>query len=151
MNNVSLIGRLTKDPVAANTPSGIAYCRFTLAVNRIVSGSDGEKKADFISCVAWRKQAENLAKYQKKGSLISLTGKIQTGSYEGQGGKRIYTTDIVAEDIQYLEKAKSNSNETPGSTGSNADDFSSNHNTSGAPFTSYESNPVEVHGDDLPF
>ncbi|SPU40739.1 single-strand binding protein [Lysinibacillus capsici] len=103
INRVVLVGRLTKDPELRYTPNGIASARFTVAVNRTFSNQQGEREADFISCVAWRKQAENLANYQRKGNLIGVEGRIQTGSYEGQDGKRVYTTDVVADSIQFLE------------------------------------------------
>ena len=103
INRVVVVGRLTKDPELRYTPNGIASTRFTVAVNRTFSNQQGEKEADFISCIAWRKQAENLANFMKKGSLIGVEGRIQTGSYEGQDGKRVYTTDIVADSVQFLE------------------------------------------------
>lgn len=98
MNQVSLVGRLTKDPELMQSSTGILYCRFTLAVNRIY----GAKNADFINCVAWRSQAENLAKYQRKGSLVGVVGSIQTGKYTGKDGSTKYTTDIVAHQIHFL-------------------------------------------------
>ena len=103
INRAVLVGRLTKDPELRYTPNGIASCRFTVAVNRTFANEQGERDADFISCVAWRKQAENLANYQRKGALSGLEGRIQTGSYEGQNGQRVYTTDVVADSIQFLE------------------------------------------------
>lgn len=103
INRVVLVGRLTKDPELRYTPSGLPVARFTVAVNRTFSNQQGEREADFISCVAWRKQAENLANFTRKGSLIGVDGRIQTGSYEGQDGKRVYTTEIVADSVQFLE------------------------------------------------
>ena len=103
INRVVLVSRLTKDPELRYTPSGLAVVRFTIAVNRQFSNQSGEKEADFINCVAWRKQAENLANFQRKGNLVGVEGRIQTGSYEGQDGKRVYTTDVVADSIQFLE------------------------------------------------
>ena len=103
INRVVLVGRLTKDPELRYTPSGVPMARFTIAVNRAFSNQQGEKEADFIGCIAWRKQAENLANFMKKGSLIGVEGRIQTGSYEGQGGKRVYATDVVADAVQFLE------------------------------------------------
>ena len=103
INRVVLVGRLTKDPELRYTPSGLAVVRFTVAVNRQFSNQSGEKEADFINCVAWRKQAENLANFQRKGNLVGVEGRIQTGSYEGQDGKRVYTTEVVADTIQFLE------------------------------------------------
>lgn len=103
INRVVLVGRLTKDPELRYTPSGLAVVRFTIAVNRQFSNQSGEREADFINCVAWRKQAENLANFQRKGNLVGVEGRIQTGSYEGQDGKRVYTTEVVADSIQFLE------------------------------------------------
>ena len=103
INRVVLVGRLTKDPELRYTPSGVPMARFTVAVNRPFSNQQGEKEADFIGCIAWRKQAENLANFMKKGSLIGVEGRIQTGSFEGQDGKRVYTTDVVADSVQFLE------------------------------------------------
>ncbi|KGR74875.1 single-stranded DNA-binding protein [Ureibacillus sinduriensis] len=103
INRVILVGRLTKDPELSYTPSGIPKTRFTVAVNRFKKEGE-EQQADFISCIAWRKQAENLANFMKKGSLIGVEGRIQTSSFEGQDGKRVYTTDVVADHIQFLER-----------------------------------------------
>lgn len=102
INNVTLVGRLTKDPDLRYAQSGTPIARFTLAVNR-TRKVEGQPDADFISCIAFSKTAENLANFQKKGSQIGVVGRIQTGSFEGQDGKRVYTTDIVADSIQFLE------------------------------------------------
>ncbi|MBD8521433.1 single-stranded DNA-binding protein [Lysinibacillus sp. FSL R7-0073] len=107
INRVVLVGRLTKDPELRYTPNGIASCRFTVAVNRTFKGQNGEQEADFINCQAWRKQAENLANFIKKGSLIGLEGRIQTGGYKGQYGKRVFTTNVVPDSIQFLEPRNS--------------------------------------------
>lgn len=107
MNRVELIGRITRDPELRYTNSNIATARFTLAVNRPFQGQNGEQGTDFINIVVWRKQAENVAKYVSKGSLVAVEGRIQTGSYE-KDGQRIYTTDVVADSVQFLEtKAQS--------------------------------------------
>ena len=103
INRVVLVGRLTKDPELRYTPSGVPMARFTIAVNRTFSNQQGDREADFIGCIAWRKQAENLANFMRKGSLIGVEGRIQTGSFEGQDGKRVYTTDVVADAVQFLE------------------------------------------------
>lgn len=102
LNNCVIVGRLTKDPELKRTQSNISYVRFTLAVNRNFTNQSGETEADFISCVAWRNQADNLARYMRKGSQIGVQGRIQTGSYEAEDGIR-YTTDVIAESIQFLE------------------------------------------------
>lgn len=98
-----MVGRLTKDPDLKYTASGAAVARFTLAVNRNFSNTNGEKETDFINCTVWRKQAENTANFLKKGSLAGVEGRIQTGSYEGQDGKRVYTTEVVCDSVQFLE------------------------------------------------
>lgn len=107
INRTVLVGRLTKDPELRYTPNGVAVCRFTLAVNRTFTDQSGERQADFINVLVWRKPAENSANYLKKGSLAGIEGRIQTGSYEGQDGKRIYTTEVVADSVQFLEPRSS--------------------------------------------
>lgn len=166
INRTVIVGRLVADPELRYTPSGIASCKFRVAVNRPFK-NEGEQQADFISCVAWRKQAESLANFMKKGNLIGLEGRIQTGSYEGQDGKRIYTTDVVADSIQFLEPR----NSTGGSQGTS--NYESSTNTGGTyqeapqgqnygnnqpsytrvdedPFANSKG-PIEVNSDDLPF
>ena len=108
INNCIIIGRITRDPELKKTQSGVSFIRFTLAVNRSFKDDSGETQADFISCIAWRAQAENLAKYMRQGSLIGVEGRIQTGSYETEQGMR-YTTDVVANNITFLE-SKGNQN-----------------------------------------
>lgn len=107
MNRVVLVGRLTKDPDLRYTPNGVPVATFTLAVNRTFSNQQGEREADFINCVVWRKPAENVANYLKKGSLAGVDGKIQTRHYEGQDGKRVYVTEIVADSVQFLDPKSS--------------------------------------------
>lgn len=99
MNQVILYGRITADPAVKYTQSNKATCRFTLAVNRIGEG------ADFIRCVAWEKVAENLGKYVKKGDRLIVNGSITTGSYE-KNGQKVYTTDVTARAIQFLDMHK---------------------------------------------
>lgn len=99
MNNVNLIGRLTKDVELRNTGK-IDVANFTLAVNKIVNGN---KSADFINCVAFDKQADNLSKYCSKGSQIGLTGRIQTSSYQDKNGNKIFKTDVLANTIIFLD------------------------------------------------
>lgn len=109
INNCIIIGRITRDPELKKTQSGVSFIRFTLAVNRSFKDDSGETQADFISCIAWRAQAENLAKYMRQGSLIGVEGRIQTGSYETEQGMR-YTTDVVANNITFLESKGSQNN-----------------------------------------
>ncbi len=103
LNKVILIGRLTKDPDLRYTTSGIAVARFTLAVNRNYTNQQGEREADFIPITVWRNAAENCAKYLQKGRLVAVAGRIQTGSYTATDGSKRYTTDVVADEVQFLE------------------------------------------------
>src|SRR5690606_37455282 len=112
LNRVVLVGRLTRDPELRYTPNGVAVANFTVAVNRPFRNQQGEQEADFINCVTWRKQAENLANYMRKGSLIGVDGRIQTRSYENQEGRRVWVTEVLAESIQFLEYKKDNKNES---------------------------------------
>ena len=120
MNRVCLIGRLTAKPELRTTSGNISTTRFTLAVNRNFSNANGEREADFISIVAWRKQAENICQYLDKGSLVSVEGRIQTGSFDDKDGNKRYTTDVVADQVNFLESkaqrssaSQSNSDVTP--------------------------------------
>lgn len=103
INRVVLVGRLTADPELRYTPNGIAVATFRLAVSRPFSNQQGEREADFINCVVWRKPAENVANFLKKGSLAGVDGRIQTRTYDGQDGKRVYVTEVLAESVQFLE------------------------------------------------
>ena len=103
INNVTLIGHLTKDVELKYTPANQAVAQFTLAVNRTFKNANGERESDFINCVIWRKSAENFANFVKKGALIGITGRIQTRNYENQQGQRVYVTEVIAENFQMLE------------------------------------------------
>lgn len=109
INNVTLVGRITRDPELRYTPQNQAVATFSLAVNRQFKNANGEREADFINCVIWRQQAENLVNWAKKGALIGITGRIQTRNYENQQGQRVYVTEVVADSFQMLESRK----ETP--------------------------------------
>lgn len=167
INRVVLVGRLTKDIDLSYTQQGIAKAQFTLAVNRPFANQSGEREADFIQIQAWRKQAENAANFLKKGSMVGIDGKIQTGSYE-RDGQRIYFTNVVADSIQFLEPR----NSTGSSQGTS--NYESSTNTGGQyqggsqgqyggqnnqpsytrvdedPFANSKG-PIEVSEDDLPF
>lgn len=106
MNRICLHGRLTADPELRKNSGDIAYTRFTLAVNRNFLNADGEREVDFISCVAWRKKAEIICEYFKKGSQIGIDGRLQTGSYEKEDGTRGYTSDVIVENIDFIDKKK---------------------------------------------
>ncbi|MFS9190513.1 single-stranded DNA-binding protein [Streptococcus parasanguinis] len=108
INNVVLVGRLVRDPELRYTPNNQAVATFSLAVNHNFKSQNGEREADFINCVIWRQQAENLANWAKKGALIGITGRIQTRSYENQQGQRVYVTEVVADNFQLLEFNKQN-------------------------------------------
>ncbi|SDZ65226.1 single-strand DNA-binding protein [Evansella caseinilytica] len=103
INRIVLVGRLTKDPELRYTANGIAVATFTLAVNRPFSNQQGNREADFINCVIWRKPAENVANFLKKGSLAGVDGRLQTRSYDNNEGRRVYVTEVVADSVQFLE------------------------------------------------
>ena len=103
MNTVQLIGRLTKDPELKYTPSSIATTSFTLAVNRNFTNAQGEREADFIMCTAWRKTAELVCQYLKKGSMVGVNGRIQTRNYENQQGQRVYVTEVIIGELTFVE------------------------------------------------
>ena len=103
MNRALLVGRITAKPELKYTSSNLPYTRFTVAVNRTFSNSQGERETDFINVTAWRKQAENVCQYLNKGSMVSVEGRIQTGSYTDKDGNKKYTTDIAADSVQFLE------------------------------------------------
>ena len=111
INNVTLIGRLTRDAELRYTPSNIATAQFNIACNRNFKNANGEYDADFINCVMWREQAERFCNWTKKGMLVGITGRIQTRSYEGNDGKRVYVTEVVAENFQVLEKRDNTANQ----------------------------------------
>jgi single-strand DNA-binding protein len=108
MNKVNLVGRLTKAPDVRFTPDGAQVGNFTLAVRRSWKNAAGERKADFIPVVIWRKQAENCAKYLDKGSLVSVEGRIQVRTYE-KDGRTQWMTEVIAESVQFLDKRNDNS------------------------------------------
>ena len=112
MNKAILIGRLTRDPELRRSNSGMAICSFSIAVNRGTTNQNGERETDFINVVCFDKQAENLCRYMTKGRLISVDGRIQTRSYDNQEGKKVYVTEVVANNIQYLESKSSLSNQS---------------------------------------
>lgn len=101
MNRTILVGRLTADPELRTTPNGIATTRITVAVNRMPN-ANGERIADFINVVVWRRQAENVAKFCTKGSLVGIEGRIQSRSYDAQDGTRRYVTEVIADNVTFL-------------------------------------------------
>lgn len=169
MNRVVLVGRLTKDPELRYTPNGVAVASFTLAVNRAFTNQQGEREADFINCVVWRKPAENVANFLKKGSLAGVDGRIQTRSYEGQDGKRVYVTEVLAESVQFLEPRNSSKGEnanygapTPREQdfpfGNNNNQNQQQYNRNNQGYTRVDNDPfandgsqIDISDDDLPF
>jgi len=113
MNKAILVGRLTKDPELKRTSNDIPFVQFTIAINRTYSNKQGEKQADFISCVAWRNQAENLARYMRKGSLIGVDGQIQTRNFDDPNGVRRYVTEVICDSIQFLESKSMQRDNSP--------------------------------------
>jgi single-strand DNA-binding protein len=144
INNVTLVGRLTKDPELKYTASGVAVANFTLAVNRPFKDQSGENQADFINITVWRKPAENAANFLKKGSLAGVTGSIQTRNYEGTDGKRVYVTEVVADRVQFLDSKGS-------------EQTSSGNNQASPKTTRIDNDPfankgqIDISDDDLPF
>ena len=110
MNKVVLVGNLTRDPELSTTNSGVSVCKFSIAVQRRFANTDGEREADFLNIVVWRGAAENCHKYLRKGSKCAISGRIQTGSYDAQDGTKRYTTDIVADEVEFLNSNNSNNN-----------------------------------------
>lgn len=138
INNVVLVGRMVRDAELRYLTNQVAaVATFTLAVNRNRKNQNGEREADFINCVIWNQPAENLANWAKKGTLIGITGRIQTRNYENQQGQRVYVTEVVAENFQILEKRDNSANQS-----SMEDQMPSNF---------ADSQPMDISDDDLPF
>ena len=161
MNKAILIGRLTRDPELRTTPTGRNVCQFSIAVNRNFTNANGEREADFINCVVWDKQAENLVKYQKKGNQIAVDGRIQTRNYEDKDGKRVYVTEILANNISFLDSKGTNTSSNDFNSLSEPpreDSVSSSSNMNNMETVSVDKDPFEAFGDsieisdnDLPF
>ena len=161
INNVVLVGRMTRDADLRYTPSNQAVATFTLAVNRNFKNQAGEREADFINCVIWRQQAENLANWAKKGTLVGITGRIQTRNYENQQGQRVYVTEVIAENCQVLESRTAREGQGGGYAAGGqytaGNSFGASPQTPSATpnFAREESpfggNPMDISDDDLPF
>ena len=163
INNVVLVGRMTRDAELRYTPSNQAVATFSLAVNRNFKNQNGEREAAFINVVIWRQQAENLANWAKKGALIGVTGRIQTRSYDNQQGQRVYVTEVVAESFQLLESRTAREGQGGGYSAGNSfaggNDYNSPYQApaqSTPNFAREESpfganNPMDISDDDLPF
>ncbi len=167
MNKAILIGRLTRDPELRYTSSNRAVCQFTVAIDRpFTNQSTGQREADFINVVAWDKTGENIGKYMTKGRLIAVEGRIQTRNYENNEGRKVYVTEVIASNVQFLESrnAAANNSEvndmpeppmekTPYDFADNSDTNSSNEetmNTEKDPFESF-GEQIEISDNDLPF
>lgn len=140
LNSVCLVGRMAGNAELRYTPNNQAVATFRLAVNRPFKSQNGEREADFINCVIWRQQAENLANWAKKGALIGITGRIQTRSYENQQGQRVYVTEVVADIFQLLESQKERGNQPQANS---RPDFGQHE--------PMNANPMDISDDDLPF
>lgn len=164
MNKVILIGRLTRDPELRYTGSNTPVATFSLAVNRSFTNQNGEREADFINCVVWRKLAETVKNYLSQGSQVAVEGRIQTRNYDDQNGQRRYVTEVVVENIDFVGTRRDNSQSTQqpifNSQPSTPDattpyDFSATSastgtNVSSDPYTEFGSN-IEINDDELPF
>ena len=166
MNKVILIGRLARDPEMRTTPSGVATTSFTIAVQRNYANAQGDREADFINCVAWRKQAENIAKYCTKGSQVSVEGRIQTRNYDAQDGTKRYVTEVIADNVSFLGGRSTSSESSSYAANnynnvSNTNDSMSSNNFGGSndivttnlsedPYANMGSE-VALSDDDLPF
>lgn len=168
INRVVLVGRLTRDPELRTTGSGISVATFTLAVDRQFTNSQGERGADFINCVIWRKAAENFSNFTSKGSLVGIDGRIQTRSYDNKDGQRVYVTEVIVDNFSLLESRKDreargqNTGFTPNNNGNVSPQTSSFQPDNGAsmnndnnqnvadPFAS-SGNSIDISDDDLPF
>ena len=161
MDKALLIGRLTRDPELRSTSTGRSVCQFSIAVNRNFTNANGEREADFINCVVWDKQAENLVKYQKRGNQIAVDGRIQTRNYEDKDGKRVYVTEILANNISFLDSKGTNTSSNDFNSlpePPREDSVSSSSNMNNMETVSVDKDPFEAFGDsieisdnDLPF
>lgn len=162
INNVVLVGRLTRDPELRTTGSGISVATFTLAVDRQFTNASGQREADFISCVIWRKAAENFCNFTSKGSLVGIQGRIQTRNYDNKDGQRVYVTEVHVDNFSLLESRNSAQSEYTGQQGGYIQqqgnqprvDYQApqavNFGSQGQ-FTAPAGQSVDVSSDDLPF
>ena len=156
INRTVLVGRLTRDPELRYTPSGVAVASFTIACDRPFTNQQGEREADFIRCVIWRRPAENVANYLKKGSLAGVEGRIQTRSYDDNDGKRVFITEVVADRVQFLEpRNSSRPSQGQEPQGAPYGGGNQNQNQNQSPFGddpfANDGKPIDISDDDLPF
>lgn len=157
MNKVFLIGRLTRDPELRYTGSNTAVATFSLAVNRNFTSQSGEREADFINIVVWRKQAENVKNYLTQGSQVAIDGRIQTRSYDDNNGQKRYVTEVIADNVEFLG-TKGSSSQAGIQDNSNREeptpyDFGSSNkpmDVDNNPFADFGSS-IEISDDELPF
>jgi single-strand DNA-binding protein len=175
LNRVILIGRLTRDPELRYTPAGVAVTQFTIAVDRPFTTNQGEREADFIPVVTWRQLAETCANYLRKGRLTAVEGRIQVRNYENNEGKRVYVTEVIADNVRFLESSReggsareegggsSYSGSGGGTSSGNSGGYSGGGNSNGGgrsnnnsrndnrdPFQD-DGRPIDISEDDLPF
>ncbi len=149
MNKAILVGRLTRDPELRTTANGVSVCSFSIAINRRFKNAEGNYDADFINCVAWRQQAELLAKYFAKGRMVGVVGSIQTRSYDNKDGVKVYVTEVAADEIHFVDSKSSSGDFAPASNNASA-------NSNSAPSApAFDMNdgfmPMPAADDDLPF
>ncbi|WP_127532768.1 single-stranded DNA-binding protein [Paenibacillus kobensis] len=140
LNRSILIGRLTRDPDLKYTPAGVAVCTYTLAVDRPFTNG-GEKEADFIPVVVWRQLAETCANHLKKGRLTAVEGRIQVRNYTNNEGKKVFITEVIADNVRFLDKQEQQQEQSSTST---------NHSNNRDPFAG-DGQPINISEDDLPF
>lgn len=157
MNKVFLIGRLTRDPELRYTGSNVPVATFSLAVNRTYTNQSGEREADFINIVVWRKQAENVKNYLQQGSQVAIDGRIQTRTYDDKDGNKRYVTEVIADNVEFLGSKSSNATSGSGNNdqGPTPYDFDKEPDTKGTdvdnnPFADFGSS-IEISDDELPF
>ena len=154
MYKVILIGRLTKDPELKTIASGIANVAFSIAVQRSFANQNGEREADFINCVAWRRQAENISKYCTKGTQVAVEGRIQTRSYDGQDGTKRYITEVKCDNVTFLSsKGDKQGSYVPSEASDNfapADQDIKTTDVTEDPFKDF-GEEIVLSDDDLPF
>ncbi|ULG72998.1 single-stranded DNA-binding protein [Macrococcus brunensis] len=160
INRVVLVGRLTKDPEYRVTPSGVSVATFTLAVNRTFTNVQGERQADFINCIVFRKQAEAVNTYLSKGSLAGIDGRLQSRSYDNQEGQKVYVTEVVCDSVQFLEPKGSGNNARNGIKGTktqNQGNHSQNQNNVSQGQNTANNNPFsnapmpDIDSENFPF
>ncbi|MFD0871798.1 Single-strand binding protein [Chlamydia abortus] len=151
LNRVILIGRLTRDPELRYTPTGVAVTQFTLAVDRPFTNQNNEREADFINIVTWRQLAETCANYLRKGRLTAVEGRIQVRNYDNNEGRRVYVTEVVADNVRFLESA----NRDAGGQSSGMREEMPGNNRYSSPRDNHDpfsdGKPIDISDDDLPF